>query len=218
MGLHVVATPIGNYKDISENALQILREAEWVIGEEKKETTRLLKALELTPKKIDLLNEHSDEKDLEALLELCKNHKVALVSDCGTPGFCDPGADLVRLCRHQQIPVRSVPGPSSLMSFLSICGHRMDEFLFRGFLPLKDPKRKEAFSELKKQKRAVVIMDTPYRLKRVLEELNSVVPNRKLILGIELSKENEQIITGSAKKVLDRLNVDKAEFVLAVLP
>ncbi len=218
LGLHVVATPIGNQSDLSPRAIEIIRESEFIIGEELKPTTHLLKSHQLTPKKIKKLNEHSDPEDLKELVELCRDHEVALVSDCGTPGFCDPGADLVKLCRQQNIKVSSVPGPSSIATFLSLSGHRMDEFLFKGFLPAKEPSRSQSIKDLKKQNIPCLLMDTPYRLKRLLEELAKFLPENNIVLGLNLSMDNELVLEGRADNILKQLPFEKAEFFLALMP
>src|SRR5438045_691923 len=115
MSLFVVATPIGNYADLSLHAIDVLKSCDLVIGEEKREVELLLKRAGAFPKSYELLNEHSRPADVEKLVLECAHKTVALVSDCGTPGFCDPGADLVHLCRKKGISIKALPGPSSLM-------------------------------------------------------------------------------------------------------
>ena len=218
MSLHIVATPIGNRDDLSPRAFQCLQGAEFVIGEEMKPTTRLLKAHGLTPKKIRLLNEHSSQEDLKELVELCRVHRVALVSDCGTPGFCDPGPDLVRLCQTEKIRVQSLPGPSSLTAFLSMSGQAMGQFVFLGFLPAKNPQRTRAFGALGRISSPHILMDTPYRLKRTLCDLQKSVPGHFVILGLDLSTEREWIFRGRPGEILQNLDRKEAPFILAVLP
>ena len=218
MSLYVIATPIGNPEDISLRAKRLLDESDVVIGEEAKPTRRLLKSIGVPPQKdIHLLNEHSSREDLEELLKICKQHQVALVSDCGTPGFCDPGAHLVALCRGNKVPVFSVPGPSSLTALLSVCGHRLDQFYFQGFLPAKTEERTRRLKALASQKGPLVIMDTPYRLKKTLEQCREYFPKRKLILGMRMSQEDETVLEGSAQQLLKNLPFEKAEFVLIVV-
>ena len=132
--LYLVATPIGEVSEITLRALEVLKSANVILCESTKETSKLLKQLDIQAKKYELLNEHSTLDDLKRLTEICKNETVALVSDCGTPGFCDPGNDLIGLCRKQKIPVKSVLGASSLMGLLSLTSRRLNEFVFSGFL------------------------------------------------------------------------------------
>jgi 16S rRNA (cytidine1402-2'-O)-methyltransferase len=216
--LYVIATPIGVNTDISLRAIEVLKTCTAVIGEEHKNTSKFLKFSGVEQKEIYILNEHSKPGDLVELVELAREQNVALVSDCGTPGFCDPGADLVRLCRQKKIRVQSIPGASSLMSFLSVCGHRLDQFFFRGFLPAKNEERPKELEKIKSSRIPTIVLDTPYRLKKILEEWKALGPSSKLVLGLELSTEQEQILEGTAESLLKNLATEKAEFVLLILP
>jgi 16S rRNA (cytidine1402-2'-O)-methyltransferase len=217
MSLYVIATPIGVPTDLSERAQATILRCTHVIGEEYKNTSRFLKYCGDQNKEIYTLNEHTRANEMPDLLEIAREHEVALISDCGTPGFCDPGADLVQLCRRENIRVQSIPGVSSLMAFLSVSGHRVDQFLFRGFLPAENEKRQAAILQIKASKIAVIVMDTPYRLKKLLEELRVSLPQKQLVLGMELSTDQEKVLEGPAESIIKRLSVEKAEFVLMIL-
>lgn len=212
--LQVVATPIGDVNEISLRALDVLKAAEVVICESTKEASKLLRAHGISGKTYELLNEHTTAEDVKRLVELCQSKNTALVSDCGTPGFCDPGADLVRLCRQKKIPVRSVLGASSLMGLLSLSGQRLDQFLFRGFLPAETEARRQGWQQLQKEKRPIVVMDTPYRLKKTLADLAEFFPQRRLLLTLNLSQEDECILEGTATNVAAQLPFEKAEFMI----
>ncbi len=214
--LYIVSTPIGNIQDISERALACIKSSDLIIGEERKVTTSFLKKYKLTGRPIELLNEHSDKSDLEFLLDQCKNQVVSLISDCGTPGFCDPGADLVYLCRQNDIQVVPVPGASSLMTFLSVCGHRLDQFYFRGFLPANNEKREVELKALQKESRAVIIMDTPYRLEKTLGDMKKYFPKKVCIIGYKLTQEEEQIIEGYPDELAQLFLGHKGEFILLI--
>ncbi len=216
MSLYVVATPIGQPEEISQQAIKILETAEVIIGEEAKVARAILKSIGLKARDVEELNEHSEKDDLEHLLALCKTKTVALISDCGTPGFCDPGSDLVQLCRKNGIPVRSVPGPSSLMAFLSVCGHRLNSFLFQGFLPRDRAERQRALGQIEKSSHPVILMDTPYRLKALLEDISFKLPKHPLVLGLNLGMEEEQVMEGKATEILAKIEIEKAEFILLV--
>lgn len=216
--LYLVATPIGDVSEITLRALEILKSADVILCESTKETSKLLKQLDIKAKKYELLNEHSTLDDLKRLTEICKNETVALVSDCGTPGFCDPGNDLIGLCRRQKIPVKSVLGASSLMGLLSLTSRRLNEFVFRGFLPAETESRSKEWQKLTSEKRAIIIMDTPYRLKKTIDELNRHFVNRPALLALDLSQENELVLEGSANYILQNLDRDKAEFMLLIYP
>lgn len=216
MSLQSIAIPIGNPKDISLRALEALKDAELVIGEERKVCARFLKSLDLLPKEIELLNEHSDQRDLDFLLKECKNKKVALISDCGTPGFCDPGADLIALCRKDSIEVLTLPGASSLMVFIGGVGLRLDQFFFRGFIPAKTELREKEWRKLKMSKIPTVVMDTPYRLTKMLQECKQHFPKNICHIGCDLTKENELFLSGQPDFLLKKLEGQKREFLLLI--
>ena len=216
--LYVIATPIGDVSEISQRALEILKTCDLVICESTKETSKLLRAHGISGKIYEVLDEHSKPDDKEALAKMCADKTVALVSDCGTPGFCDPGADVVRLCRQKGIQVKSVLGASALMGLLSLSGQRLDEFVFRGFLPAENESRARALKELTKEKRAIIIMDTPYRLKKTLGDMKDHFANRKFLLTLNLSQEDEKVIEGSIDKIISGNTFDKAEFMLLIYP
>lgn len=218
MSLTLVATPIGNDQDISIRALECLKNAKTIILEEFKESTRFLRAHGISGKTYEQLNEHSKPEDLKRLVDLCATEDVALITDCGTPGFCDPGADLVRECRKRQIPVYTFPGASSLMGILSLSSVRLDQFVFRGFLPAENEARKKSWLEMQKEKRAFVIMDTPYRFQKMLSETAEYFPERKILLTLNLTQESEMILEGTAAQLMKKELPAKAEFMLLVYP
>lgn len=217
MSLYVVATPIGCDQDLSERARVILNDADLIIGEEPKAARKILKQLGLLQKPCEFLNEHSKEEDLKELIEHCKTKKVALISDCGTPGFCDPGADLVRLCRQKKIAVHPIPGVSSLMTFLSVSGVKLEQFWFRGFLPRDKEIRKKHINEILKSKIPVVVMDTPYRIQALAKDLVVADPSRKVVWGLDLTSPQENLISASMKDCLAQLP-EEAEFLVLILP
>lgn len=217
MSLQVVSIPIGNSEDISLRALRALKEAEAIIGEERKPLFQLLKSLDIPrPECIEYLNEHSSDQDLKPLVELCKNKKVVLVSDCGTPVFCDPGAQLIALCRKQNIPITAAPGASSLMVLLSLSGVPLKEFYFRGFLPAKTELRREAIINLQKHTCPIVLMDTPYRMQALLSDLKELLNGYQILLGINLTADDEHIVYAPLKALHLKELPDKAEFILMI--
>lgn len=216
--LTLVATPIGNPGDLTLRAIEVLKSSDLIIGEEKKETELLMRRLEISNKSYRLLNEHSDAEDLALLLESCRSSNVALITDCGTPGFCDPGADLVEACRKAGIPVTAAPGASSLMTFFSLLGRRLESFHFEGFLPRENVERTARLSKLLKFRIPVIVMDTPYRLRKLIDEICVLQPDSKLILGCDLTQSSEQIYVGTAKKVSEQIQQEKAEFILLIEP
>jgi 16S rRNA (cytidine1402-2'-O)-methyltransferase len=219
MSLTMVATPIGNPQDITLRALEILKSAEVIIVEEFKESTQILRAHGISGKTFEQLNEHSTPEDLERLVKLCLEKKVALITDCGTPGFCDPGSQLVKLCRNKNIKVETAPGASSLMSLLSLSSKRIDHFLFRGFLPAENESRKKAWLELSQINQAIIMLDTPYRFQKTLSELDLYLPNKQLLVGINMTQADELVLEGIAKTILNHPALPKkAEFMILIYP
>ena len=218
MALQLIAVPIGHPGDITLRAIESLKAADVVVGEERKEVSKLLKALGIEGKRMELLNEHSRDEDVRELVGLCRTSQVALVTDCGTPGFCDPGARLVAACRSEGLAASPLPGASSLMCLLSVSGTDMRQFLFRGFLPAEREERLQALRELDRERRPIVLMDTPYRLGRLLSELSERWPDRRALLGCDFTQPTETVLEAPLKALPGLVGERKAEFILAVFP
>jgi 16S rRNA (cytidine1402-2'-O)-methyltransferase len=218
--LSIVATPLGHPDDLSIRALKILKECDVVICESTKETSKLLRHHGISGKKYEVLNEHSQSNDVTYLVNLCEILHCALVSDCGTPGFCDPGSDLVKALRKRKIPMHLVPGPSSIAALLSVSGIKNSEFLFIGFVPAESEARerkwKDVILENSSRLRPFVVMDTPYRLTRTLDDLARHFPKRKCILMIDVSLESELIVEEFPAVLLQKFRDQKAEFMIWV--
>ena len=218
MGLTLISTPIGHSKDITLRALDSLKTADIVIGEERKPLFRLFASLGLPkPEKYELLNEHSSDGDYQELLKICNQQNVALVTDCGTPGFCDPGAKLVDLCRRNKIPVTSHPGASSLMTFLSLTGIRLDQFYFQGFLPRESADRIKRLKHLDQKFRPYILMDTPYRLSKTLSQCQDIHSSRQAVIGVDLTSKSEEVFHGTVSQILKKFSGQKREFLLLIL-
>lgn len=220
--LTLVATPIGDFDEITLKALNILKEAEVIICESTKETSKLLRHHGISGKTYEVLDEHFLKEDVQRFVELCRTQKVALVSDCGTPAFCDPGSELVEHCRKEGIEIRNCLGASSLMGLISLSGVKLHEFLFRGFIPQETVARQEAYkdiqAELKQKMRAVVLMDTPYRLQKMIAEMETFLNDHYMVLATDLGTADEQVLTGKPSDVKKKLSKTKAEFMILVKP
>jgi 16S rRNA (cytidine1402-2'-O)-methyltransferase len=217
--LYLAATPIGNYDDITIRALNVLKSVDVIVGEEIRECRRLLKHYGID-KPVDLINEHNEQEDSDKIIGLLKADKnVALISDSGTPVFSDPGRLLVRKTIAQKIKVIPLPGASSLLPALTVSGFDIDKFVFVGWLSPKSDKRKIELRELLKEKRTMVLMDTPYRLTQLLRDMSDVFgQSRKLSLSYNLTMEDEEIFYGTAKQLYENLSKRnlKGEFVIVV--
>lgn len=214
--LFLVATPIGNYKDITLRALEVLKSVDIIVVEEFKEGSRLLKRYSIE-KELQNLNEHNEpEKSVELIKILLDGKNIALISDSGTPVFSDPGKTLVRKAIKKKIKVIPIPGPSSLMPALIASGFDIDRFLFYGWLSPKTQKRREELKYLKNQNYTIVIMDTPYRLQALLQDIWLIMSKRRLCLAYNITMEDEEFFYGNAAELLKIAKEKKlkGEFVL----
>ncbi len=217
--LYLVATPIGNYDDMTFRAVQVLKDVDIVVYEERKEGGRLLRHFGIE-KPVDSLNEHNESAATFQILEHLKNGKnIAVVSDCGTPVFSDPGQLLVRKAVERGIKVVPIPGASSLMPALTVSGFSIDQFIFYGWLSPKRPRRIAELQQLKREKRVIVLMDTPYRLVALLKDIADVFGSgRRLCVAFNLTLPDEEIFHGTAPVLFDRFskNEKKGEYVIII--
>jgi 16S rRNA (cytidine1402-2'-O)-methyltransferase len=218
--LYIVATPIGNLLDITLRAIEVLQSADGVICEEYRWGSTLLKKLGIKPKQLIPFNEHNeDSQSAQILQRLSSGESFALISDCGTPTFADPGHILIDLAVISGIKVTPIPGPSSLTSALSILDFKMETFYFRGFLPRNVDERRKELTKLRNMNEPIIIMDTPYRLKPLLEDVVKVFgKHRRITLACDLTLPTEKIFRGNAQDVLNSLHRNKAEFILFIQP
>ena len=216
--LFIVATPIGNQQDITLRAVEILKTADRIVCEERRIGSTILRQLKVGEKQLIELNEHNEEQLAQELaMALVNGENLALISDCGTPAFADPGVLLVQLAMDYGIKVVPVPGASSLMALLSISPEPLKEFYFAGFLPRKEEERKGKLDQLRKMKVPIVLMDTPYRLERMLQDIqNTFGKGRMITLGLNLTLPNEKVIHQPVGDILKKLKGQKAEFILIV--
>ena len=214
--LSIVATPIGNLEDITLRALRTLREADAILCEDTRVTSKLLAKYEIS-KPLIRCDEKMEEKAAKQAVEMLKEGKrLALVSDAGTPGISDPGARLVRRAREAGARIEAIPGPSALTAALSIAGLEGGEFLFIGFLPHKKG-RQTALKEVLNSKVPVVLYESPHRVLKLLSALG----DREVSVGRELTKIHEEWLEGKAvDNFLDlkRRDAVRGEFVVIVQP
>ncbi len=214
--LAIVSTPIGHPKDITLRALEGLKEADLIIGEEYKEVSKLLKSLDIAGKSLRTLNEHTEPSEIKELASLCREQKVCLVSDCGTPGFCDPGFQLIEICRSEKIPVTALPGASSLMFAIALASRKLEQFFFVGFLPAETSARETQIKKLSQTQQNFIFMDTPYRLQKMLAELALAWPDRKALLVLNATTPEERVLEGPLRELKETCPYKKAEFILLV--
>ncbi len=218
--LFIVATPIGNLKDITLRALEVLNACDTILCEERRVASTLLSKLKVCEKALIEVNEHN-EVDLipQIATMLAEGKQLALMSDCGTPLFSDPGTALLAQVVEMGFPVIPIPGPSSLMTALSITNFPMKEFHFAGFLARQPEQRKAQLQKLRGYRCPVVIMDTPYRLSALLEDVGKVFgANHQITLACDLTLPGERIFRGKISRAVQVFSNQKREFILILHP
>ena len=213
--LYVVATHIGNPDDITLRALKVLKDVDFVICEEFKVGSRLLKSYDIK-KPLELLNEHNEAEQTQVILDrlIMNGETAAIISDAGTPLFADPGNNLVWQCHQSGINVVPIPGVSSIMAALMVSGLKLEQFLYYGFLPANKDERKRAIKHLPNNY-DLIFLETPYRLKQLLGDLKKILgPNRQAIIAYKLTQPNEKIFWGNLQELTLMIQeLPKGEFV-----
>ena len=200
--LFVVATPIGNLKDISFRALETFQEADFIACEDTRHTLGLLTHYEISKPLISCraVNEAATSEKIVKLLD--EGKKIAYASDAGTPAISDPGSILVRMAREAGHTIIPIPGASAFGAIMSIAGTYDKTVVFEGFLSPKAGKRKRRLQELFDFGAGFVLYESPYRIIKLLADIAEIDSNRELIIGRELTKLHEEIIKGQAAEVL----------------
>ncbi|MCK5491249.1 MAG: 16S rRNA (cytidine(1402)-2'-O)-methyltransferase [Candidatus Pacebacteria bacterium] len=217
--IYIVATPIGNLEDITLRALRILKEVDVVLCEDTRHTKRLLDKYEI---KVETMSYHQHSKiaKIDKIVELLESGKhLALVSDAGTPGISDPGNMLVKHLVEKIIDVNIVPipGPSAVISALSISGFPTDSFVFLGFAPHKKG-RQTFFKNIAEEKRTVIFYESPHRILKALGSMQEFFPEKNIVVCRELTKIYETVYRGKPDEVAKKITPEqvKGEFVLVI--
>ena len=216
--LYLVATPIGNLEDITLRALRTLKECDVVAAEDTRRTGQLLKYFEISKPLLSYFQFNEARRSEEIIERLKRGEKVALVTDAGSPGISDPGERVVKAASEAGFRVEAVPGPCALVTALTASGLATDEFHFVGFLPHKSGQRRRKLEELKGISGTLVLYESPYRVEKLLGELNEVFPERQVVLARELTKKFEEFLRGKSGELLERIKARavKGEFVVMV--
>jgi 16S rRNA (cytidine1402-2'-O)-methyltransferase len=202
--LYIVATPIGNLEDITLRALRVLKEVDLIAAEDTRHTKKLLNHYGIKTPLISYHAHNQASRGPELIRRLQAGENVALVSDAGTPGFSDPGADLVARAWEAEVPVAAVPGPAAGVAALSLSGFKGD-ILFVGFLPRGEGRRRKMLQALAAESRVIIIYESPRRLPRTLAEIAAIMPHRQVLLVRELTKKFEETWRGPVAEVAARL-------------
>ena len=192
--LYLVATPIGNLSDLSERAIKVLSEVDFIAAEDTRNSLRLLTHFGISKPMVSYHEHNRRERGEEIARRLERGESCALITDAGTPAISDPGEDLVALCAERQIPVTSIPGACALITALTLSGLPTARFTFEGFLPVPKKERRERLAELAAETKTVILHEAPHKLRTTLDDLEKTLGGtRRIALCRELTKRNEEI-------------------------
>lgn len=217
--LYLVATPIGNLADISERAVKVLSEVDFIAAEDTRNTLRMLSALGISNSLISYHDHNRREAGERICSRLEAGESCALVTDAGTPAVSDPGEDLVALCAERGITVTSVPGACAFVTALTLSGLPTRRFVFEGFLPVKSSERKQRLDVLSKEQRTFMLHEAPHKLKATLDDLCSCLgKDRRISICRELTKLNEEVIRTTLGEAVEYYSErePRGEYVLVV--
>lgn len=216
--LYIVATPIGNLADITLRAIETLKLVDLIACEDTRHTKILLDKYEIKTPTTSYFEYNKIQKG-DYLLKVMKEGKsVALVSDAGTPGISDPGYKIIRLALDNGIPVIPIPGPSGLVSALTVSGKPTDSFSFEGFLSNKSAKRRNQLKKLHDEKRTTVLYESPHRFLKLLEDILEVYGDVEVVVARELTKKFEEVRRGKASVLIEYFGTNKprGEFIVII--
>ena len=215
--LYIVSTPIGNLKDITLRAIETLNEVDFILCEDTRVTSILLKQYNVI-KQLISFNAVSEIKKIPSIIERLQNgQSYALVSDAGTPAISDPGVRLVSEAIKEGIQVITIPGATALIAALTISGLPSDSFVFEGFLPQKKGRQKK-LKELSQEERTIVLYESTHRIMKLIDELAEYFPERYVVVCRELTKKFEETWRGYPAELKEKLNekIIKGEFVVVI--
>lgn len=219
--LYIVATPIGNLSDISERAIDVLKQVNLIAAEDTRHSKTLLERFAIKTK-VTAYHEHNEDKVTQQLIQqIQKGESVALISDAGTPLINDPGYNLVVSAHDNKIQVVPIPGPSAIITALSASGLPTNKFIYEGYLPAKNIARETRLKELKNESRTLVFYEAPHRIVESLKAMQEIIGGeRRITIARELTKQFEQIMRAPLNEINEKLETEeikqKGEFVVIV--
>ncbi|WP_297208952.1 MULTISPECIES: 16S rRNA (cytidine(1402)-2'-O)-methyltransferase [Thermodesulfovibrio] len=216
--LYVVSTPIGNLDDITLRALDTLRKVDYIACEDTEHSLKLLNYYEIKKPLISYWSEKEKVRAEEIISKIKAGHSVAVITDSGTPGISDPGAVVIARAIEEKIDIIPIPGPTALITALSISGLKTEEFTFIGFLPVKQSQRRKKLLELSTEKRTLLFYEAPHRILQSLEDMLYVLGDRNACVARELTKMYEEIIRGRLNSIIEQLRDSKiaGEYVIVI--
>jgi 16S rRNA (cytidine1402-2'-O)-methyltransferase len=214
--LYIVATPIGNLEDITLRALNILKKVDLIAAEDTRQTLKLLNHFDIS-KPLISYHRHNESIKSDLLINKLKDgENIALVSDAGTPGICDPGEEIIKKAIEEEINVVPIPGACAMINALIASGIDTKEFYFMGFLPLNKKLRKQKLKDIEESEKTIIIYEAPHKMKGTLEDLKNILGNRKIVLARELTKIHEEFIRECIDDILSKIDTLKGEMILII--
>ena len=217
--LYLVATPIGNLSDISERAIKVLSEVDFIAAEDTRNSLKLLSYLGIQKPMISYFEHNKREHGSVITQRLQNGESCALITDAGTPAISDPGEDIVALCAQLRIPVTSIPGACAAIVSLTLSALPTGRFCFEGFLSANKAERRARLDELSSEKRTMIFHEAPHKLRATLEDMKNTFGNdRRIALCRELTKKNEEIMRLTLSEAVSHYqqNDPRGEYVLVV--
>jgi len=219
--LYIVATPIGNLGDISERAIEVLKQSDLIAAEDTRHSKTLLERFGIKTK-VKAYHEHNEEKFTSQLIQqIVDGESIALISDAGTPLINDPGYKLVAAAHDNGIKVIPIPGPSAVITALSASGLPTSKFIFEGYLPAKSEARKKVLQQLISESRTLIFYEAPHRIRDSVQDMRDIFgTERRATIARELTKQYEQIVRDSLSEVYEKIISEeikiKGEFVIII--
>ena len=208
--LFVVATPIGNLGDMSPRAIETLKNSDYILVEDTRQTIKLLNHFDIKVKMLSYHKFNEKERTASVIEDLKKGKNISLVCDAGTPCISDPGYILVREARNNEVQVIGIPGPSAVITALSIGGLNTESFVFYGFVPTDNKQRRKLFDSIRTSDiKTKVVYESPKRIVKFLSDLSSEVPECEVSICSELTKIHEKCVFGSIGNVYNQIKDDK---------
>lgn len=216
--LYLVATPIGNLSDISERALKVLSEVDFVAAEDTRNSGLLLSRFGISKPLVSYFEHNKRERGEYIVSRLLSGESCALVTDAGMPAVSDPGEDIVRLCREKNVPVTAVPGCCAAVTALALSALSTGRFAFEGFVTTNKTDRRERLTGLKYEERTMIFYEAPHKLRQTLSDILTYMGDRKITLCREMTKLNEEIITTTVSDAVSLYSQKepRGEYVLVV--
>ena len=216
--LYLVATPIGNLEDVTFRAIRILGEVALIAAEDTRRTVKLLRRYEIDTPTLSLHEHNERQKTPTVISRLDDGQSVAVVTDAGTPLLSDPGAHLVKTALSHGFRVEAIPGASAVLSALVASGLAETQFTFVGFPPSRSSARKKWFGLIASERRPIIMFESPHRIMKSLSDMADILGDREIAVCREMTKANEELVTGPISSVIRLLKTVRGEFTIVLAP